>query len=656
MGSGREDSDAAKRTLWVVNREYVMKSHCANTNRIMVRYFNILLVSVMILIVWWEISIKNHIVNKECIVESQQEQSFTAWDSSITGIGITSDNVTKDVFSRYDLGDINGTIQILDADGNVVWEKHIENYSLSSLNIGMDHSLVDSDIRLTDGEKYYLRLANDGGESIDGITWSLYGGPQNFMLFYILICTTVLLLGSLLYFQHEGRIRIPFEALLFILLFGTSVISMFAMVPLSVPDEELHFGNAVAMSNSMMKAIPSLRASAEYLPSGVLRLEGFGDAQYLSHFWSNWSYGNISVKAANDYYLAGSMPHYSYAVSAIGITVARILNASYQFYVIAARLANVLLYYIVIIITVKINPSWKNAVLALSFLPSALWLIDSCSYDVWNLAFCILAISYCDRLSKQNKVKMNELLIALVLFVAVIPIKFVYFNLIAAILFIKPERFEIKNRKQFMILCLVFVIISVCTVFVARGDEVIAFLGKGGFDTRSGIILDEKYTLSYVIRHPWYTALVYIKTCFVSGEALLKNTFLGDNFSSYIPDALAAMEIVLFIVIMGASFGDDVNTRRKRGLSWFMVLSGIVIIFSSFLFVYSKRGVSNNDIGTIAGLQGRYFVPYLILVPFLFRKRISGLSEKGITGLNYLMIFLTMVSIITRFSSLTLQV
>lgn len=58
--------------------------------------------------------------------------------------------------------------------------------------------------------------------------------------------------------------------------------------------------------------------------------------------------------------LIGNMPHFSYIVSAVGITLARMIRAPYQIVLVAGRLANVILYAVVSFIAIRTSPRLKE--------------------------------------------------------------------------------------------------------------------------------------------------------------------------------------------------------------------------------------------------------------------------------------------------------
>ena len=66
---------------------------------------------------------------------------------------------------------------------------------------------------------------------------------------------------------------------------------------------------------------------------------------------------------------------------------------------------------------------------------------------------------------------------------------------------------------------------------------------------------------------------------------------------------------------------------------------------TSFVFLYSTR---TEGIGNIDGLQGRYFLPLLVCLPYMLQDRQSEKSQDR--RLPYLFVLSSMISLMTRFS------
>lgn len=616
----------------------------ASDKQIWKKYGILLCLMLGALLVWWTTSLRHCSARNEWIAESGSKASFIAEDSVITGIGLCFDDCSRNVVDQYDDYLLTGTARITDQNGTAVWEKKFDHAPIHVITIAPREDLVQSPIPLEQGTEYNLQIQDDAGADIPGITWSFYGSERNFFGNFLILTIFLLVGASILYGQYYGMLRLPFGLLWIGGLFVFACVSMAAMVPICVPDEGLHFYSAYALSSSLMEKIPGLRSCAQEVQTGILRFEGMGDRQYFYHFWSDWSYGNEIRQQASDFFLIGNMPHFSYIVSAVGITLARMIRAPYQIILVAGRLANVILYAVVSFIAIRTSPRLKKMVMAVTFLPSTLWLMNSLSYDVWNLAFILLAVSFCDFLIQKKEIRIRELMAAVLLMLVFIPIKFVYFVFLLFLLMISPGQIPKEKRRRIRIFGSVSLLAAVFIAFAARGREIILFLGEYGFDGRTDLSIGSSYSLGWAITHPVRMLLLYLRTVYAFGGKLFTDTFLGDFFADGIPLVLQLVIILLCLrLLAGAAIHTD--GRQVRVTAWAIFLGEILIIMTSFVFLYSTR---TEGIGNIDGLQGRYFLPLLVCLPYMLPDRQSEKSQDR--RLPYLFVLASMISLMTRFS------
>lgn len=608
---------------------------------------------VILLFLWWHCQLRYQTVSDIRTVESVSEMRLTPGeDCRIDAIGFCRDEAEKSVFDEYPEYRLSGMACILDKAGTTIWEKEIRDLTIPYYRLNEQSGLLQTPLLLKQGETYFFVLEDEDGKNIDGITWTLYGGERDFLWQYLVIACFILTGIGCLYAMYYGWIGVSFPVLWIASLLLIALVSMLAMAPPCVPDEELHFGSAYAISDRILQLIPAQKASVGMAPAGALRMVGFGDKSYLHHFWNDWHYGNVLLPGAAGYRLEGMMPHYSYVVPAAGITLMRLLHAPYQCYIIAARLMDVLLYALLTLAAIRIKPEMKAAVAAISFLPSTLWIVNSCSYDVWNLGFCILFVCYCKKLADKERVSVWDLVGGLILLLLFVPIKFIYFNFVLFLLWISERQLAVRNKKRFWGSIIGVVFLGIAAVFIARGREVLAFLNGGGFDLRSEATLETKYTIVWVIQHPLKTLLVYIKSMYVSGGEIVRTLLLGDNYLNSVPVWLSVAIFTAFgVIMMGcAKERRREHAGRERLVPAAVLLSGIMLVMTSFLFVYSVR--SDSGIGVINGMQGRYFLPFLICVPLVLSRR--EWAAERVRGSLYLLTAFSLLSILTRFGGVIL--
>ena len=606
----------------------------------------ILLISgIFVLTLWWLADLQYQTYTEEWIVESTEYPEFLAAEGRnvITAIGLCNDEPISDSGFGYESISFDGTVGIVDSNGTIIWERVLSNYSIPTLTIEKADDLLTGTLVLEEGETYTFYIYDNTGSEMEGITWVFYGEEMESLVLYLAICAGLILFLSLLYFLYCRKSRLPFGVIWFVLLIGISVLGMLAMAPLSVPDEFAHLGGAYALSNQILELF-GFDSLCDEISLGILRMENFGDMQYTMRFWMNWGYGNDTLSVAEEYVRnateLNSAPFYGYIVPAIGLTIMRILRAPWQISILFSRLMNVIMYASVTLLAVRFCPNLRPCVLAVSFLPSTLLLMCSFSYDTWNLAFCILFVCWCVRMGRADSIGAADLVGAFLILVAFVPIKFVYINYIILLLVVKRE--QIRNLRRTLAVVLAAIAATAAAMMLTRGTEVLSYLSSTGYDEHTSLTAETSYSIGWVLNNPIRTVLICVRTLFESGGSMFIKMFLGENYYKYVPGILFLGIVSVFFIIM---LGSSDARRREKWTAGAVLLTGLGIILASFLLVYSE--IPEKGIGTIDGLQGRYFIPYLICLPLVLPS--LSWAGKHSRQAQYLLMCLTAVTIVVRF-------
>lgn len=442
-----------------------------------------------------------------------------------------------------------------------------------------------------------------------------------------------------------------FIALMILLALAANV----AMVPLSVPDGEFHFASAMNVSNRILFMIPGLSGLAGKVPADLLTMQSFGDGTYTWEFWNVWRH-SVLVPDGGVYINEGGGSAIAYVIPAIGVSIARILHLPYQLIVLSGRWCNFAFFLVCVSCACRMTPELTKAFRAICLLPATVWIACSYSYDVWNLAFCFLIVSYCVKLSRMSRVTIKELTPFAVFTILLIPVKLIYFVLAGCIFMVKSSK--IQHKKRMLAVALFFVAVLAMIFMQTRGMEVVSNL-QGDFDPRSGLTEETSFSLGYIVRNPWRTFLVYVKTIFLSGGTYLIKSVTGENYGVYLPSILSFVILAIFIVIEAGSLDSGKIGSRKPMISWLIFLPGALLVLTSFLMIYTE--IPENEITAIGGVQGRYFLPLYVLLPFMLapvRRQLTQnhtpLKENTVDKLLIALAILSMFTSICRFAGLVM--
>ncbi len=563
---------------------------------------------------------------------------------------------------------VAASLTLLDKAGTVLWDRPLSDLTMAQYLYEPDAEIAVSPelpgIALTPGEAYTLLAVDAEGNAIPDVIWILQGGSQSLLPAYLILCLILLALLSVVYLWLMGLGKLPETAVYLILLFGLSVAGMLVMTPPSVPDELLHFGNAMAESTRLLSLIPGCGDLAQQTAVGALHQNIFGPAQYRALFWSSFENFGTLIPGASNFFRVGHMPGYAYYAPALGLTLVRLLHAPFQFYILTARLFNVTLYAVLSLIAMKACPKLKTAVLAVTFLPSSLWMIASCSYDVWNLAFAILLVCLTMKYREEERLKLPQIAALLITAALLIPVKFVYFNLLLIFLVLSAKQIPEKSRKRIRNIGIGAGILLVAVIAILRGREIFMFLTPYGFDNRLDPGAETPYSILTVLRHPLYTALVCVHTLFLNADTWILQLFATESYGKYIPHALTILILLCFFVVMALTFRQEEVSHKMRLVCIAILATGVLIILASFLLVYTTYNPER--INEVYGIQGRYFLPYLLVLPLILQlpKKMSGETDSDpVEGVLFnreqmakaalaLQLVLVLVTLLTRFAQI----
>ena len=222
-----------------------------------------------------------------------------------------------------------------------------------------------------------------------------------------------------------------------------------------VPDEDEHFARAITTS------------TGDFFPV-YLEDKGFMSFQIVSDIVNNKgvnpvdsslieSPGNFTSTYFHSIFQQN--PFYGYLVQALGILIAEMFSLPALFTFLFARLANLILYAILIAIAIRKTPILKIPMLAMACMPFALYSAGSVSIDVLinGLSFIVVAYFLSFWKSDVNSIGKKELSIFILLIILLGFCKVTYFAFIFLIFSIPHNRFK-KNHYKYVLISFLAVV------------------------------------------------------------------------------------------------------------------------------------------------------------------------------------------------------
>lgn len=574
---------------------------------------SVIAVAIVFMTLFGLIRLKGIKIDQEQIIESEDQGHFIARYSDIYSIAVSIDSDDK----------IDGSLELVfrDYSYNELGSYVIPQDAVMQNAFGEKCDIKNRSLELEQGKKYSVEVLSSG-KQLKNVSVMICGDPISILPLYMCACLMIiggLILVTFCYYSSKCSFAIKF--LLTMCTLG--LISNFVMKPLNVPDETIHFAQSYEIANRLLGEKTS-DDNIVFYQSGIIRSLSSRNAQDAYNFWTDYSYGNHFVEiTSKDFQKMTNIPTFIYLPGAVGIAISRLFRMPYQFVIVLGRLTNLLFFTMIAMLSIKVCHSLRYVIASVCFLPSTVWLITSYSYDAWNLEFIILFFSICIRIREQECcVRIRDVIFLLLTFILFAPIKFVYIVMGLCIIFIPRKKWD-KKTLSFVS---VAIVLSIAAVLITRGREVAALVLTPQMDIRGAGNAEKytSYTLSWVLENPISTLLVFFKSIWENSVYYIRTAFAGELYNEpNIPSFLAALVIIVYLLLMPIAIQDIKFKRKDKVSAQIVIILGSLAVYVAFLFVYSI--IPNNGIGKIAGIQGRYFIPYIILLPIAFQSdRVMG--------------------------------
>ena len=313
--------------------------------------------------------------------------------------------------------------------------------------------------------------------------------------------------------------------------------------------------------------------------------------------------GQIPENDEPDSTPAGTNP-IIYIPSAIGITVARILNGSVADVFMLGRIFNLITYAVLIIITLKILPFKKNIFYVIAVTPMLVCLAGTYSPDGLGMGLISLFIAYCLKLyNKKEEINIKEILILTTLYCLSLTFKSMSYFAIGLIILMLPIKQIIKvNKKKLLYVIPIIVVFMIIMLMVQPKVDVAQGDSRGG---SSGAISQ----IQNLIAHPFL--ILEVAYNHIMNTLINFDWFSELNFIHYFSTTSTHVFLYMMIFYIYIALKDDsINFSRKNKIIFIVTFFVIYAITSIALYLTFTPLGSNQ----LQGYQARYIFPILLLI------------------------------------------
>ena len=310
-----------------------------------------------------------------------------------------------------------------------------------------------------------------------------------------------------------------------------------------------------------------------------------------------------------------------YLPQAAGILVGRLFDASPIVLVYFGRMGNLLFWILACWLALR-NMRGSPLIYLIGLLPSMMHVASTLSADVMTVGSILLYVTYVIRLAyfeREKPITSRNLILLFLLAMILSLCKIVYFPFCLLIFLLPVPKF--RSRKEYLSVSLALVFACILSNLAWT-----AFSWRFLNEVNEGVNAAEQ--VKYVLFHPARYLGVLLRTTANYFNFYLQ-TAIGANFCLFdVPIYIWITDC--YLVLMGylAVFHNPIEgqgylvRRKDKRLALFLITVIFLLINTSLYVQWTAVGASMID-----GIQGRYFVPFLCLLPFFFRKRSAYRAE-----------------------------
>lgn len=510
------------------------------------------------------------------------------------------------------------TVSVVNENGDIAFQKEYKGIDIFGEFTLIDYYTRENPLVVEPG-KYVAKFFVNGIENKDIVgRFVEYSGDYKkiFFAFGAIISLIMILLIWVIKF-----LKLQIEYLYLVCAIVMGIFWNFVAPPLAMPDEYSHFLEAYQLTNYIY-------GTSEKDENGhiMVRADDYNNIVYLhniataSEWYSEKKTANLDEMVSADIVSTVSIrAKYAYGIPAIGISIARLLHLNGKMLLLLGRMFNLIILSYLMFMAIKIAPYGKIFFASIGLIPEIVLLLSSYSYDGLNFAMCVLIVSYYMHLSEQKNIEVKEIFTFIALILLMIPIKNVY-CFFAFLLFLLPrEKINISAKASSIAFIISVVGIS---IFLILGVRVVALVAGVNAVTEASENMDNNMLINirYVLENPKQILYIFFRTLYEDTNRYICRAF-GQLFGRAKDGGLIdynmpawMCDVVIITLFIGVNdVRKNLLSRRKKVFVLGIACMSSLAVLASMLFACTT--VSSEK---ILGLQGRYFLPILTLIPLVF--------------------------------------
>ncbi len=434
---------------------------------------------------------------------------------------------------------------------------------------------------------------------------------------------SIILLGSfLILYAFKNKDNLHNVAFVTIIVFG--LLMLIFTPPFIFADEGTHFTRAELITEGIL--VPHETSNGFLVQDYYFGLNTF---RFGGNIFEN-GYEFMPISNHLGYWdFTTQTPFYAYIFSALGIILAKCLSLTAVGALCLARFANVVFYAFVARYSIKKVSFYKVPMFVMACLPLLIAQISSVNYDAFIFTLSILAIAYFMYMFK-NKIENKDLLIFFICCLLIGLIKPPYIALSLIVFFIPSKNFKSRKFKWAMwipVLLLVAIVAGFTFDIFRITSSAIPQLSNGTQSLSA--------QLNYVLSSP----LNFLNVIWMSLKSFFDLFVIDLTFFHYADyKGIKYYNLLYFIFFIAFSLLYPIKIKLSKNKRIFMILFLILFYLGLYFMIYLQWNAVGSNV--ILGVQARYFVPVIPLVPLAINYPFKKIKNIDLYTITFVIIFL----------------
>ena len=437
------------------------------------------------------------------------------------------------------------------------------------------------------------------------------------ILVILVLIIVKLILAFLIYKFDAKKMKIENQFLVIFLIFG---ILFLVAIPISkIPDELTHFLRTYEISKGHVfsQVDKKTKNGGRVLPTNLKKVNVKNYKQELKVF-------EIKENSKKEFIPFSNTALYSpicYIPQIIGMSIGNLLNTSLIIKAYLGRIVNFIVFMAIMYFSIKYIPFKKNLLFFISLLPITIQEAVSLAPDALTIASVSALISFVlyMKYTKNGLMSKKEKIIMIILPIIIAMCKIVYLPVCLLLFMIPKERFKSNKNKIVSISILALIVIILNLMWTAK---VSIYLQAGMHGSNSS------EQIKFILTHPIKYVAILFKTFELYGDFHIFN-MMGRQLSYMDVYVYAPYIYISILILISLLFirDNDVKKIEKKYifLMIFIILSILLLIYTSIYIQWSSYKLDYVD-----GVQGRYYIPILLLVGLILSNLFNIKSKENL--------------------------